>query len=127
MAIISGTTLAIAAAPTSTSGRRRACIRYTIIIAGSDQIAGRDLTEHIIIRAVDRHDAPVGPRLGPVVEISRRFTATAGTTERTWQGEIARTDLDVEKDWWAPRPRRPADPDRRAHRPPRGPRLAALR
>ncbi|MDH3752933.1 MAG: hypothetical protein OEU32_03585 [Acidimicrobiia bacterium] len=81
-------------------GRRFVRIEYELEVDSTDPLIGRELTEHIVVHAVDEHDAPILPSPGPVVVRSDRLVIEPGRQPRATVQAVHRVELDVEQDQW---------------------------
>ena len=81
------------------AGARQVRIDYDLQVPPSDPAIGHELTERLVLVAVDRHDTPVRPRTDPVATADGRFVVT-GDTHRHIERNVARASLDVGADWW---------------------------
>ncbi|MGF1597915.1 MAG: hypothetical protein ACFCVK_13445 [Acidimicrobiales bacterium] len=82
-------------------GQRRVVVDYELACEPDDPMAGAEAVEHVLVHAVDEHDAAVRPAGGPVLELQDRLVLTPGRRRRTLEGLVDRVDLDVQQDWWS--------------------------
>jgi hypothetical protein len=81
-------------------GRRRLIVQYDLLLEPGEPAVGHQLTERVVVRAVDVGDAPTAPRHAALLATEARFVGVQGLQRRTVEATLWRTDLDVHEDWW---------------------------
>jgi len=82
-------------------GQRRVRVDYDVACDPTDPTVGNAIVEHIVIHAVDEHDAAAQPRMTALVDTEQTFVAAVGVQHRVFEQTLHRVDLDVEQDWWS--------------------------
>lgn len=101
MATIVQPTLAVDRRDAASANHRVVRVDYQLEIDPDDPVVGKQVSERIVVHAIDLHDAAGRPDPAPVLRIERTFVARPGRHHRGALETIARITLDVEGDWWA--------------------------
>ena len=83
---------------------RRATVRFSLGLASDDELVGQEIEEFVRLHAVDEHDAVARPNMRPIAEHRTTSTARPGRHVRIVEFVLARSDLDVQEDWWSSGP-----------------------
>ena len=97
MVAISRPTLSVKDVP-GHPGRRLVVVEYDLVDS-ADEASEMDLTESVVVHAVDLGDAPVRPS-DLRIELRRGPDDYANPRRRRFMRQVARVELDVEQDWW---------------------------
>jgi hypothetical protein len=81
-------------------GQRRLIVQYDLVLEPDDSALGHQLTEHVMVHAVDTGEAPTTPREGALLASETAFVGLQGRHRRTVEATLWRTELDVQEDWW---------------------------
>jgi hypothetical protein len=81
-------------------GERRLVVSYEIAVGSEDPLIGSVVSESVVVRAHDLHDAPVAPNRLDVRFFGQVPVDGAGRIPRRLERQVHRVLLDVEADWW---------------------------
>lgn len=81
--------------------RRVVRVDYDLVAGPDDEVGSVEVREAIRVRGVGLGDAPVGANSIPVAVSESTFTLQEGTSRRTFEQVVRRSELDVEQDWWS--------------------------
>lgn len=81
-------------------GERLLVVTYDIAVNADDPLIGAIVSESIVVRAHDLHDAPVAPDRLDVRFFGQVPIEGPGRISRRLDRQVHRVLLDVEQDWW---------------------------
>jgi hypothetical protein len=84
--------------------QRRLRVVYELDLKPGDRLIGQTIGEHVVVHAVDEHDAAAFPAREPVAEQHATFVGATGLQRREVEFTVHRSALDVQQDWWSSGP-----------------------